>query len=83
MLKSILSLFGSLGGMILKVMLTIASVIMTGFCAFTAFSVPFRWGGALRILGAVASAALFAYLVRERRDRDAEEDGDGTREDYR
>ena len=72
MLKSILSLFGSLGGMILRVMLAIASVILTGFLGISAFSVPFRWGGLMRLAGAVAAAALFVALVRERRnDEDA------------
>lgn len=73
MMKSILSLFGSLGGMIVKVMLAIASVVLTAWCAFTALTVqPFLWQGALRLAGAVAGAALFVSLVKERGNKEDE-----------
>ena len=73
MIKSILAMFGSLGGMILRVMLTIASLVGVFYLGFTAFRVEFRWGGALRLLGAVVCAAVFMILVTLRKKDDADD----------
>ncbi len=79
MLKSVLSLFGSLGGMILRVIIVIASLVGMLFFGVTAFNVPFRWTGALYLLGCVICAGLFVWLVRPRRED--EEDREPPEED--
>ncbi len=63
MLKSILSMFGSLGGMILRFMLAIGLVVLFCWCIFTVFHVPFLWGGFFRVLGILASGVGFIWLV--------------------
>ncbi len=64
MLKSILAACGSLASLILRVMLVVASVIAMLFLGVSAFTEPFRWGGAGRLLGALAAAVVFVLLVR-------------------
>lgn len=80
MLKHIVSMFGSLGWMIVRVMLTIASLVGAFYCGFTAARVPFRWAGALHLLGALGCAAVFMLMVTMRRK---DEDEDGTRPEDR
>ncbi len=79
MLKSVMAMFGSLGWMIVRVMLTIASLVGVFYLGFTAFRVDFRWTGALRLLGAVACAAVFMVMVTLRKkdeDDDASDEPD-------
>ncbi len=73
MFKSILSLFGSRGTLILRFMLTVASLIGMIFCGVTAFQVPMLWGGVLYLLGCVGCAGLFMWLVWPRKDEDDRE----------
>ena len=74
MLKSILSMFGSLGVLIVRFMLAIGLVFLFGFCVFTIFSVPMVWGGILRLGGILAAGVGFIWLVGA--FKKPEEDGD-------
>lgn len=78
MLKSILTMFGSLGLLILRFMLAIGLVFLFGYCIFTMMKMPFLWGGLLRLAGALLSAAAFTWLVGAFRRPD--EDGGGADE---
>jgi hypothetical protein len=70
MLKSIASLFGSLGWMVFRVMMTIASVVGVVYFTITAFQLDTTLGRVLRILGAFTCAAIFVFLVRAREKED-------------
>ncbi len=70
MLRSILSVCGSLGSLIARVMLVVATIIGMFWFGYNAMTVPFRMGGARWLAGALACAAVFVLLVRARRSRD-------------
>ena len=66
--KSILSVFRSAAGLILKVLLVLALIFAAGYCLITLFMEDFLWGGAVRALICAASVALLVWLVRARKD---------------
>ena len=68
MLKSILSVFGGVFGMILKVFLAIALVILTVYCLITVFTEKLIPGGLIRIAVIAGSVVLFRLLIRPPRD---------------
>ncbi len=68
MLKSILSVFGGAFGMILKVILAIALVIMVVYCLITLFTEKFIWGGAVRVAAIAGAVWLFRLLIRPPKD---------------
>ena len=74
MLKSILSVFGGAFGLILRVMLIILLCFLAGYCIFYLLTMPFLWGGLVRLFGAAACVFLIRFLIRLGRDRDDEED---------
>ena len=76
MLRSILSVFTGAFGMILKVMLVIALCFIAGYCLFSMLTMPFIWGGVIRVCGIAVCLFLVRFLIRLGRDDDntAEDD---------
>ncbi len=68
MFKSILSVFGGAFGMILKVLLAIALVIVTVYCLITIFTEKLWPGGVIRVAGIILSVFLFRWLIRPPKD---------------
>ena len=68
MLKSILSVFGGVFGMILKVLLAIGLVILTVYCLITVFTEKLWPGGLIRIAAIAGSVILFRWLIRPSKD---------------
>jgi len=74
MLKSILSVFTGAFGMILRVMLIILFCFIAGYCLFSMLTMPFIWGGVIRIAGIAACVLLSRFLLRLGRDDDDQVD---------
>ncbi len=71
MLESIVSLFGSLGWLVIRVILTIASLVCAVLFAIIAFfEATVTLHKVLWLLGAFACIALFVVLVRSREKED-------------
>ena len=70
MFRSILSVFTGAFGMILKVMLVIALCFMAGWCLFSMLTMPFIWGGVIRVCGIAVCLFLIRFLIRLGRDDD-------------
>ena len=70
MLKSILGVFAGVFGLILRVMAIIALFSLGLLCLFTMLTIPFVWGGLLRLAGLAACAALIYGILRLSRDPD-------------
>lgn len=66
--KSILAVFRSAAGLILKVLLVLVLIFAAGYCLITMFMEDFLWGGVIRALICAASVALLVWLVRPRQD---------------
>lgn len=70
MFKSIATLFGSLGWMVLRVMLTIASLVGAAYFTISAFQQDTTLSRVLHLLGALACVAVFVFIVRPREKED-------------
>ncbi len=68
MLKSIMSVFNGIFGMILKVLLAILIVFGAGYCLITFFMVPFIWSGVIRLAVIAAGIYVFKLLIRPPKD---------------
>ncbi len=79
MLKSILSVFAGVFGLILRVMVIVALFSLGLLCLFTMLTIPFVWGGLLRLAGIAVCAALICGILRLSRDPDDTPPGDGFR----
>ena len=70
MFRSILAVFTGAFGMILKVILVIALCFIAGYCLFSMLTMPFVWGGVVRIGGIAVCIFLIRFLIRLGRDDD-------------
>ena len=68
MLKSILSVFGGTFGMILKVLLAIALVIVIVYCLITLMTEKIWPGGLIRLAAIIGSILLFRCLIHPPKD---------------
>ena len=74
MLKSILSVFTGAFGMIFRVLLIILLCFLGGYCLFSMLTMPFVWGGAIRLAGIAVCGILVRFLILLGRDKDDQDD---------
>ncbi len=74
MLRSVLSVFTGVFGMILKVMLIILLCFAAGWCFFSMLAMPFVPGGLIRLAAIAACALLIRFLLRIGREDDGQPD---------
>ena len=74
MLRSVLSVFTGVFGMILKVMLIILLCFAAGWCFFSMLAMPFIWDGLIRLAGIAVCVLLVRLLLRIGREDDSQPD---------